>query len=471
MDPVKHSKASSLRRFISLFRPFMGSVAYLFKSNVDGLRTIWQHWVKTPISDIGVVFSTFVVFLSGLILYKAKNRNFGKTFDFLYSALQATFALLTLAAFATGTILAIAITAMALNLTYLLGSLAFSFYKYKSYSKNSLEHAKIRQAYKNEMVQSAKGLIIGAVVLTSFLVVSVFFPYIAAVVSMSIGLATSSMLLCLGFYTAYKFFYPSKPQNKKKEIVNKVSVITSNPQETVSSTILDSSKSAINLQVKKTEVAEITSNNQKNVSSVVLENNKSTIFNNLHKRTFEYYHIDEQLAQLTDDLDKNRKTLIIEAYKSILQLKQEIFKSRGGGSGFWNQEPKRLAKLDFYKKGLVFLLPSLPSEVSIYLRSIDGLIEPDVISLELLYKSGRHALIRENLIEAEGKPGEYYSEKRFEVYLNRLKQNTFQSFWRDKGKVEVFIQAIKSLFETIRNQEKIEKSTFIIGPVWSSISQ
>lgn len=80
-DHSKPSKVNILSRFIDSLQSFMGSVAYFFKSNIDGLRTIWQHWVKTPLSDTGTVLSVLMAFLSGLILYKAK-KNLGKTFVF-----------------------------------------------------------------------------------------------------------------------------------------------------------------------------------------------------------------------------------------------------------------------------------------------------------------------------------------------------------------------------------------------------
>lgn len=437
-DHSKQSKINILSRFIDLLQSFMGSVAYFFRSNIDGLRTIWQHWVKTPLSDTGTVLSVLMAFLSGLILYKAKNKNLGKTFDFFYSMLQATLALLTLAAsFATGTVLAIAISAMVLNIAYSLGSFVYSFYKYRSYAKETtVENLNMLHAYKNAMLRYAAGFIISLVVLTSFLVVSVFFPFVAAAVSLSIGLATSIMLLGLGIYSVYSFFHSSKCQSKKQE---------------------------------NTEISEMPK--REKLSSAVIDNN-SRIFSNIYKEnTFEYYQVNEFLTQLTGDLDKDRKTLILEAYKGILQLQREIFKDRARGGAFWDQEPKRLAKLDFYKKSLVLLLPTSPAQASLYLSKIDGLGKPDIISLELMYKSN-YKLIKGNLIEKTGdKLGEYYSKQQLKLFLSTLETRTHQSFFKNRGKVEIFIQTLEIYFEKLAQCAKAQEETICVtSPVWASIS-
>ena len=420
-DYTKQKKANTLRHFISLLHPFMGSVAYFFKSNIDGFRTIWQHWVKTPLSDVGTGFSVLVVSLSGFILYTAKNKNLAKNFNFFYATLQMVFALLSgLMASAS---LAIAISAMALNIVYSLGMFVYSFYKYKSYAKeNTAQSLMLKKIYKKAMIKYAMLFAISLFVLSSFLVVSVFFPFVTAAASLSVGLVTSIMLLGLGIYSAYCFFHFPKPSIENQAVI--------------------------------AEKSKLTNSISKNDLSAV--DNKRVIFSdNYKKATFEYYQVNEKITQLTGNSDQDRKTLILEAYKNILQLEQQIFKARArGDGGFWSQESKRLAKLDFYKKSLVFLLPASPSKAYLYLDSLKELVEPNVIiKLKFLYESKRYALIQEKLIEADKSTG-YYSEGQFKKYLNSLKQSVYQSFFRNIGKVEAFINALESYIEKATKQEQ-----------------
>ncbi len=138
---------------------------------------------------------------------------------------------------------------MVLNIAYSLGSFVYSFYKYRSYAKETtVENLNILRAYKNAMLRYAAGFTISLVVLTSFLVVSVFFPFIAAAVSLSIGLATSIMLLGLSINSVYRFFHSPKYQSKKRE---------------------------------NTEISEMP--NREKLSSAVIDN-KSTIFSNIYKK-------------------------------------------------------------------------------------------------------------------------------------------------------------------------------------------
>ena len=414
-DSFKNSKASLLRRLISVLQPFMGSVGYFLKSNLDGLRSIWQHWIKAPSLDVGAGLFSIMALLSGLILYKAKNKNLDKTFDFLYFSLQATLAVLTMGVvgLAPPAIITIIISAMALNMVYSLGGLIYSFYKYRNYA-NLAEALSIRQSYKNAMFKYGLGLFISAVVLTSFLVVTVFFPYVAAAVSLSIALATSAMLLSIGIYKVYKFFSPAEQKNATS------------------------------------------------YSPEIIANGNVISKPSVRPSSFEYHYVNERL-KLTGNCHQDRKTLILEAYGKILQLEKQIHCAKGGvGEIFWSQEAKRQAKLDFFNESLSFLLSTLsPQDIS-YADGLDEVNKINAISIVRLFKMHEAVHKQKNLHKLNNN---YLSEKP-QDYLEGLNSKVHQSFLRKTGETEFFIQAMKSYFKnlTAEKTSEVRTSPIIAAP-------
>ncbi len=119
----------------------------------------------------------------------------------------------------------------------------------------------------------------------------------------------------------------------------------------------------------------------------------------------------------------------------------------------------------------MLLLPTSPAQASLYLSKIAGLSEPDIINLELIYKSS-YKLIKENLIEKIGdKLGEYYSEQQLKLFLSTLEPRTYHSFLKNRGKVEIFIQALETYFEKLAQHTTTQEETVCVtSPVLASIS-
>ena len=198
---------------VGLFNHFIQaglfSSIFTFTSNIGGVRIIFERGLHAILFPIAIAPDAIASLIALFSFGKAKNKNLGKTFDLIYVPTKTALVFTAVFAGLSATIVqSLFLTVVSSGIVYHAGLGFYNAYQWWKIPENSASHLKLKNLYKNNMINNGISSLIGAIVLTGIITTLIFFPLLSAPILAIAGIGTAVMLMLTTSYAVYRHFKP-----------------------------------------------------------------------------------------------------------------------------------------------------------------------------------------------------------------------------------------------------------------------
>lgn len=183
------------------------SIIFTFTSNIGGIRIIFERGLHAILFPIAITPDAIASLIALFSFGKAKNKNLGKTFDLIYVPTKAALVFTAVFAGLSVTIVnSLFLTVISSGIVYHTGLGLYNAYQWWKTPENSASHLKLKNLYKNNMINNGISSLIGTIVLTGVITTLIFNPFLSAPILAIAGIGTAVMLMLATTYGVYRHF-------------------------------------------------------------------------------------------------------------------------------------------------------------------------------------------------------------------------------------------------------------------------